>query len=53
MFAYWIATDLLLRFVRYKFNGILRVVPSDIRECMQYKDIFYLDSKDLLFSCAT
>jgi len=32
MFADWIATDLLLRFVRYKFNGILRVVPNDIRE---------------------
>jgi len=41
MFADWIATDLLLRFVRYKFNAILRVVPSDIREYeyMQYKDI--------------
>jgi len=39
MFADWIATDLLLRFVRHKSNGILRVVPSDIRKYMQYKDI--------------
>jgi len=39
MFADWIATDLLLRFVRYKFNGILCVVPSDIREYMQHKDL--------------